>query len=74
MGRLGGSILEGWVLIMGRSRLVKGKRKGPTNPGLQGYHREVTVMKYLLCVCGQKTEVQVLMAGTHSFTDKEKGM
>lgn len=50
MGRLGGSILEGWVLIMGRSRLVKGKRKGPTNPGLQEYHREVSYEVPPLCV------------------------
>lgn len=59
---------------MGRSRLVEGKREGPTNPGLQEYHREVTVMKYLLCVCGRKTEIKVLMAGTDSFINKERGI
>lgn len=35
VGRLGGSVLEAWVLIVDRSGLVEGKREGLMNPGLQ---------------------------------------
>lgn len=44
------------------------KREGPTSPGLQGYPKEVTVVKHLLYMCahmhGRERGNKLLMVGS----------